>query len=272
MVLPAGSTVPPVPQTVALLAALGAVLWGLRRDAVRVTDHTILALSPWMVAGATVHVVYQLDVLPSSVAPLASSPAVYGTTAVVAGVVWLFAGRTTRPLWWLAGVGVLAVLVPTSVALAVASAGGTLTPTVPLLGVAAGAIMAWITWRLFGAVRPSDATTVGVAGPVVLFAHALDGATTTLGVDVLGFGEKTPLSRIVMEIAGALPTADVIGVGWLFALVKLGLAVAVLALFAGYVRDEPSEGFGLLGLIAAVGLGPASYNVLLFAVMTPTGF
>jgi uncharacterized membrane protein len=32
------------------------------------------------------------------------------------------------------------------------------------------------------------------------------------------------------------------------------------------VRDEPTEGYALLTLVAAVGLGPAFHNLVLFTV------
>lgn len=279
MVLPAGTTLPPVPQLVVVLAALGAVGWGLRREGVTMSDRTVLALAPWMVAGAAAYVVYQLEVLPSIVAPFFGSPTVYGTTFAIAGATWLVfarsdrpAGRTRSPLWNLGAVGVVAALVPTAIALWVGATRAGLAPVVPLAGVLVGAVLAWVTWRAFAFVRPADATAAGLAGPVVIFGHALDGVSTALGVDWLGFGERSPVSRIILDVGGALPTADLVGVGWLFVLVKLVVAALVLWLMAGYVRDDPTEGYGLLAFVAAVGLGPGAHNVLLFVVLAPTGF
>jgi len=51
-----------------------------------------------------------------------------------------------------------------------------------------------------------------------------------------------------------------------FLLVKLAVASAVVWLFAEFVRETPAEGYMLLGLIAALGLGPAAHNLLLFTV------
>ncbi|PHQ45435.1 DUF63 domain-containing protein, partial [Halorubrum sp. C3] len=51
-----------------------------------------------------------------------------------------------------------------------------------------------------------------------------------------------------------------------FLLVKLAVASAVVWLFAAYVREEPAEGYLLLGFVAAMGLGPAAHNLLLFSV------
>lgn len=35
---------------------------------------------------------------------------------------------------------------------------------------------------------------------------------------------------------------------------------------ADYVREEPTEGYLLLGLVAAVGLGPGVHNLVLFSI------
>ncbi|MCO8268932.1 DUF63 family protein, partial [Haloferax sp. AB510] len=112
----------------------------------------------------------------------------------------------------------------------------------------------------------AEAAAAGSLGLLAIFGHALDALSTAVGIDVLGFGERTPLSRIILEAAAALPTAEVIGVGWLFVLVKLVVAGFVVALLADYVREDPTEGALLLGLVAAVGLGPGVHNLLLFAI------
>jgi uncharacterized membrane protein len=85
-------------------------------------------------------------------------------------------------------------------------------------------------------------------------------------VDLLGFGERTPVSQAVLDVAASLPTAETFGVGWLFVLVKLAIAEVVVFLFADFVREDPTEGFLLLGAVAAVGLGPGVHNLLLFMV------
>jgi uncharacterized membrane protein len=103
-------------------------------------------------------------------------------------------------------------------------------------------------------------------GVLVVFAHALDGVSTAVGADLLGFEERTPLSAAILEFAGTLPTADPLGVGWLFVLVKLALAGAIVSLFADYVREEPTQAYLLLSGVIAVGLGPGAQNVLLYVV------
>jgi len=65
---------------------------------------------------------------------------------------------------------------------------------------------------------------------------------------------------------GRLPTADLLGTGWLFVLVKLAVAAAIVVLLADYVAEEPVEGNLLVVLVAAVGTGPAANNLTLFLV------
>jgi uncharacterized membrane protein len=97
-------------------------------------------------------------------------------------------------------------------------------------------------------------------------AHGVDGVTTAVGVDLLGFGERTPLSALILEAAAALPTAATLGTGWLFVLVKLTVAAVAVAAVAPTVAETDREGYALLAVVVAVGLGPGVHNALLFAV------
>ena len=105
----------------------------------------------------------------------------------------------------------------------------------------------------------------GAVGGLALGAHALDGISTAVGTTQLGFGERTPLSRLLLELDG-LPAIPILGDGWLFVLVKLVVASGVVWLFASYISEEPAEGNLLLGFVAAVGIGPAAHNLLLFSI------
>ncbi|GAB7009167.1 DUF63 family protein [Halorubrum trueperi] len=262
--VPSGTTLPPVPHLVVVLLATAAVVAALRRRRPAVTDRHVLALAPWMALGSAAHVLYVVDALPPLLAPLAGSPTVYLTVGSLAGAAWL-ASAEVLPKRVPTGLAVTgaALLVPV-VALALATAvstdgafwsGISLVATVPI---AAGA------WVGLTRLRPEVRITGGV-GALAVFGHALDGISTAIGTTQLGFGERTPVSRILLELGG-LPSVPVLGEGWLFLLVKLAVASLVVWLFAAYVRETPSEGYLLLGFVAAVGLGPAAHNLLLFAV------
>ncbi|MFB6101963.1 MAG: DUF63 family protein [Haloplanus sp.] len=264
--LPEGFALPPLPFLLALLVALAAVAGFLVRRRPAVTERVVLAFVPWMMLGSALHVLYVVDVLPAAVRPLAGTPAVYLSVAALAGTAWLVADaapRDTAPILGLVGAG--AFLPVVAVALAAGAGRGSLRlgPAVGILVAAAGVAAA--TWALLRRVRPG-VTATGRIGALAVAAHALDGVSTAVGVDLLGFGERTPLSALVIEFAASLPTADLIGSGWLFVCVKLVVASAVVVALTETVREAPTEGRLLLGFVAAVGLGPGVHNVLLFAI------
>ncbi|WP_418281046.1 DUF63 family protein [Halorubrum sp. DTA98] len=264
--VPAGTTLPPLPYLVAVLLAAGVVALALRRRPPSVTGRHVLGLAPWMVLGSTLHVLYVVDALPAVLAPLAGSPTVYATVGTLAGATWLLAERSSavsgRVPTTLAVVG--ALLVAPVVALAalggVSGTGAFWAAVAVLVSVPVAAA----AWTVLTRAIPETAVTGGV-GALAVFGHALDGVSTAVGVSQLGFGERTPVSRAILELGG-VPAVPVLGEGWVFLLVKLAVASAIVWLFAEYVREEPAEGYLLLGFVAAVGLGPGSHNLLLFSV------
>ena len=266
-ILPEGFALPPLPYLLALLVGLGAVGALLRRRRPPVTDATIIAFAPWMVLGSALHVLYVLEALPPVVRPLAGTPAVYLTVAVVAGATWLgtataASGETPRLL---GGVGLVA-LVPVVAAVLGVGAGRRSLRLLPSLAILLlSAVAAAATWALLRRRYP-EVTSTGRVGALAVAGHALDGVSTAVGIDLLGFGERTPLSALIIEFAASLPTEPLIGSGWLFVLVKLVVAAVVVAALTEMVREEPTRGRLLLGFVAAVGLGPGAHNVLLFAV------
>ena len=275
--LPDGTTLPPVPYLVAVLLAAAGVAIGLRRGSPTVTGRHVLALAPWMALGSAAHVLYVIDALPTILAPFAGSPTVYLTVGVLAGATWgaadavadesgdrcpSDASPATRVPLALAGVGTL-LLVPV---VAVAVAGGVSDAGVfwSVVSLVVTLPVAAAVWAGLMRARPEVAVTGGV-GALAVFGHALDGVSTAIGVTQLGFGERTPISRLILELGG-VPPIPLLGEGWVFLLVKLSVASAVVWLFAEFVRETPAEGYLLLGFIAAVGLGPATHNLLLFSV------
>lgn len=266
MVLPEGFVLPPVPYLLALALALGGVAIGLSRRNVAFGGAHVLALVPWMVTGSALHVLYVLESVPAVLAPLLGTPSVYGSVAAVAGAVWLAAdvleGSVPR---WLAAVGGVAALAAVLVVGAVGVARGSVRPLPSLAALLVAVVLTAVAWFGLRRVRPGVAD-VGWVGVLALGAHALDGVSTAVGVGWLNFGERTPLSRELIEFGAGLPPAGVLGDAWLFVLVKVVLVAWVVSLFVGYVRESPAEGYGLLGVVTAVGLGPAVHNLLLFAV------
>ena len=263
--LPAGTTLPPLPYLLVLLVAGGGVTAALRRRRPPVAAAHVLSLTPWVVLGSVLHVLYVVDALPDPFAPFGGSPTVYLTAGTLAGAAWLGAGSAVD------GGRVPAVVAAVGSLLVVPAVAAALATGVSVTGVAWSAVavlasvpIAALVWQGLGRVEPGIAVTGGV-GALAVYGHALDGVSTAIGVTRLGFGERSPLSRVILELGG-VPSVPVLGEGWLFLLVKLAVASAVVSLFVPYVRDEPAEGLLLLGFVAAVGLGPAVHNLVLFSV------
>jgi uncharacterized membrane protein len=269
--LPEGFALPPPAYLALLLAGIVAVAVGVRRRQPTVAADRILAFAPWMVLGSALHVLYVVDALPRAVRPLAGTPAVYLSVGVVGIGVWIVADaalddRAVARALALAG-GVLALAAVGRV-FAAGAARGSLSPGVPALALVAGVAVAGVVWGALTRGLPATRRT-GALGAFAVFAHVLDGVSTAVGVDVLGFGERTPLSRIIIEFASGLPTAPVFGSGWLFVLVKVAVASLVVWLFADLAEEDPAGTSVLLGVVAAVGLGPAVHNLLLFSITVP---
>ena len=265
--LPAGFALPPLPYLLGLLLAGGAVAAVLWRRDPPVSDRLVLALVPWMLAGAWLHVLRVVGAAPAAVDPLLGTPAAYLSTAVLAGAIWLgvdaLAVDTERAF---AGVGAALAALVLARGLAWGIQRDTFAPAWPaaaaVLGVAVG-LGVWAALRR-GYPAIDDA---GRAGALAIVAHAVDGLSTAVGIDLLGASERTPLSRAIIEIGAALPTAELIGSAWLFVVVKLTLGAGVTALLVESVREVPRQGRLLLAFVAAVGLGPGAHNVLLFTIM-----
>ncbi|ARS88332.1 DUF63 family protein [Natrarchaeobaculum aegyptiacum] len=272
MVLPEGFVLPPwylLGPTLVILGGVVAFLWSLDPP---VTDRTVLAFTPWMMFGSTLHVLHRLEAYPPEIAIMFATPSVYLVSAVVAGLAWIggillhAAGLqpTIERFLGITGTGFFVVFAMFAIVTSLEV--GTFQPFWPVIATVVAGIVTALAWLALGLWFTDVAATTGVTGAIVVFGHALDGVTTAVGYDVLGAHEEVPLSRLVLETAGGLPTAEYVGAGWLFVLVKVVLALVVLGLFREFVREAPRQARLLLAFIAAVGLGPGVHNVLLFMV------
>ena len=273
MILPSGFGLPPLPYLVSLVGGVFLVTAVLVALEPPVDQRTVIALAPWMALGGALHALNQppIELYDAALRPLFGTPAVYLTTFTLAGIVWvllsMFGTRSghdeqvARNLG-LVGTGVLTVVLVLSAVTALRS--GLIDPLWPTLSVLLSVFVTALTVLVVALWRTPVVIRARYAAPVIVFAHVFDGVSTAIGTDLLGVGERSPLPRAIMEFAGGLPTASAIGSGWLFVLVKIVVAVGVVVLMDDYLKEEPVEASLLLSLVAAVGIGPATNNVVLF--------
>lgn len=282
MVVPfADPSIPPLLHLAFLLAGtaiLAALLYAVQPP---LTQRTVLAMVPWVVSGTILHVFYQLgeafavQLYPPWAAPLFGAPAIYLTTFIGMGAIWLVATVITvqsaavthdRVAGYLAGTGI-GVMLPLLGLLAWQATDPLVGPirlVLPVAGLLLSLVVSFVVYILVGAWRTWIIAEARQVGGLLLFAHVFDGITTAIGVDLLGTGERSYLPRLIMDVARDLPTYETIGAGWLFVVVKTVVAVLVIVLFADYISDRPRRGNLLFAAIIVVGLGPALNNFFLF--------
>jgi uncharacterized membrane protein len=270
--------IPPLAHSAGLVIATVFVVVLLLAVKPPIDQKTVLAFAPWIISGAVLHVFYQLSQLfrqqlfPEMIEPLFSAPAVYLTTFVIMGVIWAVATMfMTAPdpdsaAQYLGGMGIgtMVPLVALLVWRGTDPAVRPMEPVWPVAGLLLSIAASFVLILLIGLWRTTVIAKVKYVGPLVIFAHVFDGITTAIGVDIVGVGERSALPRLIIDFAADLPTEGAIGSGWLFVLVKIIIASTIVVLFADYVSDRPSEASIIMGLVVAVGLGPATHNFFLF--------
>lgn len=248
---------------------IAALLWAIRPPT---TDWTVVSFAPWMGIGSILHLLTFLDAYPAIVEPLFGPVTVYVTTAIFGGFVWItmtFVASVRKGLDIYYGLGMvgggIAIMLSVFLFLVGINA-GTFNPVFPLFGTIIAALVTALAWVLLSLTYTDIARYTGRTGAFVVFAHALDGVSTAMGYDLLGAGERTPVSRMVLEFAAGLPTAEYVGAGWLFVVIKVVLALVIVAAFREFLEESPRRARLLLAFVAAVGFGPGVFNLLQFTV------
>ena len=131
---------------------------------------------------------------------------------------------------------------------------------------------------------PAANAATGLVGLVVVWGHAVDGFANVLANDwthVWGlgveYGPKHPFNEFVMTTTNTVQGGTelelfgliggiYVGEAWPFALIKLLIPLAIVALFnEEFFEDSPRFSIFLLAAVLAVGLGPGTRDMLRFA-------
>jgi len=197
------------------------------------------------------------------------SPIIYVTVFVIAltcTILALWLDRRgvvddyVRPLAAMGSVAFLLSIAYLSM-LAVTESQVTFYPLVLVAMVGLSAAAAAGTWYAIEAFAPEINEGTGLAGAMVLVAHAVDGAANVIGLDYLmalgvpyNLTPKHPANRFIVDFFGA---------AWPFLVVKMAAATFLIWVFEPeLVEETPRYTTLLLIAVSAVGLGPGSRDLL----------
>jgi uncharacterized membrane protein len=287
---PGYTVVSEVGYMLVLLLMLGGVILLVRRLGVGTDKRLFYGLLPFMFLGGALRVVEDAnDAVPVGVDPLVSypwnslliSPVIYFTlfavtlVALVGSVRLARSGRVTsyeRPLAVAGGV-LLAATLGYLLLLGVTESYVDLFPQVTLLTLLVATVATLAVGAVVRRVAPQVNSGTGLAGAVVIWGHAVDGAANVLLLDwslALGLGidysPKHPANAAVVGVTEAVvpeTVTAVVGTAWPFLLVKLLAATGAVWLFDDRIFEEsPRYAVLLLVAVLAVGLGPGTRDML----------
>jgi uncharacterized membrane protein len=151
-------------------------------------------------------------------------------------------------------------------------------PLVVVVTVGLATALAFVLYYAVGQYRPTWHTGTGQMGLVVIWGHSIDGVANVLasdwtgafGIPGDGYSAKHVVNRIIIDVTNAVQPAwltDAIGDSWTFLVVKLIVAVGIVAVFdRQFIEDSPRYAIMLLVAIVAVGLGPGTRDMLRVAL------
>ena len=220
----------------------------LRRLEVSFDERFFLATAPYVLAGASLRVVEDAELVAAPLKYLLITPLIY-FLAAAGTMTALLLCRQALGDRWLSGYAAVGLLW-TAGNLALLAPLGVERSTIPIailaLGVAATALVA-------AGSRLISSPISGGQSLLILFAHMFDAASTYVGVDWFGYVEKHVVPSLLIEAAG---TALV-----MFPL-KLLILIPVLAVVEGALRDDPSLKNLTLFALLTLGLAPAVRNTI----------
>ncbi|MDZ5810127.1 DUF63 family protein [Halorubrum sp. AD140] len=288
---PGYTTVSTVSYVVVLLGMLVGVVFLLRRLEIGDELRFFYALFPFMLLGGALRTVEDSGVaamragteplIPFPASALLISPFIYftafGFTLACVLAAYALADRGVvddyaTPLFAM-GTVALAASVGYLSYLAAATDYVEFYPQVSALTLGIATAATAVTWKLATAYEPTIRQGTGVAGIVIIWGHAIDGAANVIGLDwmpaLTGTSNLVPkhvVNALIVDWTGRLLPESIVSVtgdAWPFLLVKLAAATFVVWVFNGEMFEEsPRYTLMLLITVLAVGLGPGTRDML----------
>tara|TARA_B000000460_G_C21474946_1_gene374334 strand:+ start:53 stop:874 length:822 start_codon:yes stop_codon:yes gene_type:complete len=268
-ILPSDFGIPSMPHLIMILIFAGIIAIVLWKCEIRIDENIIVSLIPWMAFGAGLRVIGVVGLEEynglENISFLFGNPTVYITTFILTGCVWavvllLNKDQIAERVLLVSG------LIGFSATMVMLSKSGWTHPIWAVVGLIAALVISILVWEGIKRKNTEVPKVLGSTGLLVILGQTLDGISTAIGIDILNFSEQTPISQIILDIGAALPIVNVMGAGWFFVCVKIGLAIALVFLFVDYVKEKPLYARILLIVMIAIGIGPGMHNLILYSV------
>ncbi len=245
---------------------LSLILWELEPA---ISEDVILSFVPWMVVGASLYVLYKMNVFPEIISPFFGSVTVYITTFIFAGIIWGITTATSHPdsavsrVVHISGSIIGLIIIGTIFFIS-----NFTNFRWSFVGFILSLILTAIIWGIIHIFRLFININIktGKIELFVLFSHILDSISTAIGIDILGFKEQMFLSQIIMNETNLSLISIIPGKAWIFILIKIVLVIFILYIFTDYKTDNLNKRYILLGFIAALGFGPGTHNLILYSI------
>ena len=268
-ILPADFGIPNTSQSILVLVCflgLAAFIW---KYEVEINDGIIMSLVPWMAFGASLRVLGVIGVGEGGpidkISFLFGNPVVYLSTFIILGCVWaiiLIMGRDQIAARILLFSGMFAFVF----VMVILSREGLTHPVWGIAGLGISVVVSILVWEGIKIKNEEGSELLGSTGLLGVVGQVIDGISTAIGVDILNFSEQTPVSKIILDFGSSLPTANIIGGGWVFIFVKIVLAITLVFLFVDYVKEKPLSARIFLIVMISIGIGPGIHNLILYSV------
>lgn len=242
-----------------LLSVIGIVEL-LERYQVGNTPEFFYALVPFGFAGGALRVVEDTGAIEAPLSYFFISPLVYVTMAAFTAAAFALSLRLERQGRFdsyakpLAGIGAATFAVLLVYILIQGFQDPPIFAIVPIGTLGIGTAAWAVFWYSLKFNAPNVLKPTGKMGAVLLWAHMLDAASTAVGVEFFGYGEKQPIVNAIISTTGTAYT---------FILVKAGIITMILWSFdEKFFEDYERLPYLLLVAVLAVGLGPGTRNTL----------
>ncbi len=213
------------------------------------------SLTPFILFGGAIRVIEDAELLELPLSLFFISPIIYFTIFIYTTIslfICLYLEKKDYIENYTKLLSIIGIISFATILIILLSNGFTLWIPLAIVGLAT---LAWaITWYLPVMFIPKIKEATGKMGMILLWGHQVDAASTVIGLEYLGYGEKHPIVRYIIETSGTT---------YSFMLAKAIIVLLILYSFdKKFLENSTRLAYLLLIGILAIGLGPGTRDLI----------